>query len=150
MVAINFTSPQTEEYAPRCHQIIKDNHDWCCEVTGKLVEKPCLFDDIVEQVPAGSFDPRESFNKKAADLALAWIQGNQFCHTHTCLCPLVNLQRVADYDFSGLPCNDNSKNGLQAYQEGPTGPIFIIWGEKHKRLGTRLLILENTPALRLQ
>jgi hypothetical protein len=52
-----------------------------------------------------------------------------------------------DLDTSGLPCADNSriKAGRQ-HEEGPTGPLFIIWALRLKRLSIRMAILENTPA----
>ena len=51
-----------------------------------------------------------------------------------------------DLDFSGLPCPDNSRcNPRRLFEEGFSGPVYAVWAQKHRRLRTPLLILENVP-----
>lgn len=51
-----------------------------------------------------------------------------------------------DLDISGLPCTDNSqaKQGRK-FEEGETGPLFIIWALRLRRDRVPLSVLENTP-----
>ena len=51
-----------------------------------------------------------------------------------------------DFDYSGLPCQDNSTaNTQRKYFEGNNGSVYLVWAKKHRFLRTPLLILENTP-----
>ncbi|CAE7812675.1 unnamed protein product [Symbiodinium sp. CCMP2456] len=58
---------------------------------------------------------------------------------------------MVDYDFSGLPCTDNSrvKRGRQ-FSEGPTGPVFIVWALRLRVYGVLLAVLENVPDMDLE
>ncbi|CAJ1446413.1 unnamed protein product [Effrenium voratum] len=62
---------------------------------------------------------------------------------------LQSMQRQIDVDFSGLPCEDNSKaNHKRKFFEGRFNGCYLSWSKYHKTMGTPLLILENTPDIK--
>ena len=66
----------------------------------------------------------------------------QFCETHQTRCAIPHV----DFDMSGLPCTDNSRQKPgRLFEEGPTGPLFAIWAVRLRRYQIPLAILENTP-----
>ena len=52
-----------------------------------------------------------------------------------------------DVDIGGLPCVDYAMSGLLKREEGPTAQLFVVWARRHKRMKTKVAILENAPAL---
>ena len=130
----------TKEKHRPCHQVIFDHHNWCNKATDERNACPCLFEDILQLAP--EFDPADDFLRKTFFLFARPTYTTQACVTHKKMC----VVPYSDYDFSGLPCTDNSraKRGRQ-FEEGPTGPLFIIWALRVKRHRVKLAVLENTP-----
>ena len=125
-----------------CHGVIREHQAWCNEVTGCFHEPPCVFEDVLALVHPGSWNPRDNFQQKKAQIFGQQLDIFQPCCTHKRTCPVP----MVDYDFSGLPCTDNSrvKRGRQ-FTEGPTGPVFIVWALRLRVYGVLLAVLENVP-----
>ena len=97
----------------------------------------------------GSFDASDTFAQKTVKINTAHLQKIQHCFTHNDTCELFSEDKDSDVDFSGLPCPDNSRaNHNRQFEEGKTGPVYIVWAKKHKAKKTPLLILENPPVAR--
>ena len=144
ILVVTESLPLLQEINRQCHQHIRDHHRWCCQVTGCQHALPCIFRDIMELVPLNARGVDGSFlEKKHAIYSRPMVQ-KQPCFAHKdrtkCVVP------HTDYDFSGLPCTDNStaKHHRQ-YYEGPSGPIFATWALRLKRHDVKLAVLENTP-----
>ncbi|CAE7256581.1 unnamed protein product [Symbiodinium microadriaticum] len=70
-----------------------------------------------------------------------------WCVTRQRYCPLPEV----DFDMSGLPCTDNSRaKAGRCFEEGPTGPLFVIWAARLRRRQIPFAILENTPDMHLE
>ena len=107
---------------------------------GKL---PCIFSDILQQVPANVDVASGDFASKKQRINQCCLAPNQQCMTHNKAC---SLNVPVDIDMSGLPCPDNSRaNNKRKFEEGASGPIYITWAKHHRSNRTPLLILENVP-----
>ena len=125
-----------------CHQSIRDHHDWCNRVNGSAHPLPCMYTNVLFMLRPGSYDPAANFIANKFSIYRSILQQSQFCSTHHRHC----MYPHADYDFSGLPCTDNSKaKHHRQFYEGPTGPVFITWAIRLKRYGVKIGVLENTP-----
>ncbi|CAE8624308.1 unnamed protein product, partial [Polarella glacialis] len=117
-------------------------------VTGSRHELPCRHFDIMDLVPKGCYNEGDNFEKKKYDIFSSPLLLKPLCGTHGCNCP--GLASV-DMDVSGLPCVDNSRSKIgRLFQEGPSGPLFVVWALRLKRLGIKMGILENTPDIVIQ
>lgn len=135
-----------QELDAGCRQLIVDHHRWINAATGFELPPPCIHGNILEQVRSDCYDPNASFSEKLAQINASRLQKRRFCFTHNRFCALLTEDKLVDIDVSGLPCPDNSRaNWKRLYQEGPSGPIYIVWAKKHKLARTPLLILENVP-----
>ena len=104
---------------------------------------PHVHGDLTQQVPTGSL-PASSlpFSEQQRVLQHLPLQGVQWCYTHSAMC---STRQRADVDFSGLPCQDNSRaNCRRQFLEGRFGPLYGTWAKSHKAAKTPLVILENT------
>ncbi|CAE7810994.1 unnamed protein product [Symbiodinium necroappetens] len=104
---------------------------------------PHVHGDLTQQVPTGSL-PASSlpFSEQQRVLQDLPLQGVQWCYTHSAMC---STRQRADVDFSGLPCQENSRaNRLRQFFEGRFGPLYGTWAKSHKAAKTPLVILENT------
>lgn len=100
-----------------------------------------MFDDLLNLVQPSIDLKTGTFEEKRRRVGDTSLVRYHFCRTHNGLC---DSFVEADLELSGLPCPDNSKaNRKRMFQEGPTGPVYIAWAERHKRLKTPLLIIEN-------
>jgi hypothetical protein len=145
----------TEEIEPSCRQIAIDNHRWCNANSSHHKAQPCMFGDMMEQIPTGSFDEAGTFTQKYEQLKDTCLELRQKRHTHGEECIVSGPEATADVDMSGLPCTGSSKINTslasnEKYEEHKTNVIFMTWAKKHIFNGTPLLILENVTALRLQ
>lgn len=96
----------------------------------------------MHQVDLGC-DLTDSFEDNRAIIEQAHMHTHQYCFTHGEWCSLWDPVTI---DFSGLPCEDNSRaNRKRKFECGRFVPCYITWAKKHKALQTPLLILENTP-----
>ncbi|CAE8655044.1 unnamed protein product, partial [Polarella glacialis] len=136
------------ELSKKCHQVIADNFRWADDLNNARHDFPCLHEDVLDLVAPGTWRDQDSFQQKKTSIYSSLLIMRPPCNTHGVLCP--GLGSV-DLDTSGLPCTDNSriKAGRQ-HEEGPTGPLFIIWALRLKRLSIRMAILENTPDISMQ
>ena len=139
-----FCNLEAKELNPSCRQFIRDNHEWVNSWASRRKGPPHVFGDMLKQV---DFDPEaiagRTFREKNAAIQNAPFVEQQYCFTHGMDCSC--LVR-SDLDFSGLPCQDNSRaNFRRQFQEGRFNTCFMVWAKKHKALETPLLILENTP-----
>ena len=132
-----------QEIDAHCRQIIHDHHQWIRSWSDKPRPEPHSFRDIVAQVSPVCWRSEDTFLEKWLAMSPLALQSHQYCDQHGGLCPC--LQPV-DVDFSGLPCQHNSRaNRNRLFQDGPHSDIYIVWAKKHTALETPLLILENTP-----
>ena len=134
---------QSEELDPACRQLIIDHHRWIHSFLPSVGRLPCIFGDILDQVPCGQDTTSGSFGQKRRRLDQINLESQQFCRTHNMRC---SLQQTVHIDMSGLPCPDNSRaNPKRKFEQGPSGVIYITWAKFHKNQRTPLLILENVP-----
>ena len=135
----------------QCRQLIIDNHRWTNSVLGREASAPCMFGDMLLQIPddvRAGLDACSCFKERLNLIASRALRARQHCYSHNEKCPTMT---PVDLDFSGLPCPDNSRgNPRRLYEEGSSGPIYAVWAQKHRRLRTPLLILENVPDTRWQ
>ena len=54
----------SQEINKRCRQIIWDHVDWCDQVTGMSLSSPCVFGDLHDCLPVGTFDWNSTFAEK--------------------------------------------------------------------------------------
>ena len=112
-----------------CRQAILDNHRWMQEWADKRSTPPCIFGNILEQVPPGSFSESDEFSERAKKIQKAWLQQSQSCNTHNkaCCCTY-----PVDFDMSGLPCQDNSAANTKRkyFQQGKYGSVYLVWAKK--------------------
>lgn len=134
--------PRVEEINAGCRQLILDHLQWCYSVTGTC-HRPCIFGDLVECVPPGSFCDEDPFYKKLYDFNRADLMKSQHCFFCTQQCPLFGPSAESDMEVAGLPCTDQSAAGNRLYQEGPTAKVFLAHAKRHIEKETPLLILEN-------
>ena len=135
-----------QEINPQCWQPILDNQRWCNQLTGHNRPSPHIFPDVLHMLPeigwASGLPDMESQLLRAAGMPLNCCLPCNSCHMEgtRCLVPDVDL------DVAGLPCVDYSAAGKRKGSRGRSSPVFVAWAKRHKTLGTKLLILENTSA----
>ena len=141
--ADSFLVPWLQEMDAPCRQSIFDNHQWMQQWTDRKSTVPHVFGNILDQVPENCFSERKPFYKRRDEIQRAWLQRAQFCYSHNQLC---ECAVPVDFDFSGLPSQDNSTaNTQRQYFEGNNGSVYLVWAKKHRFLRTPLLVVENTP-----
>ena len=132
-----------QEIDSHCRQVIHDNHNWIDSWAGKFRPQPHLFGSVTSQVPQISWSPEDPFLVKLQRIRAQDLLRHQFCYAHGAIC---NSFEPVDVDFSGLPCQENSRaNSGRLFQDGRHSDIYVTWAKKHTVLQTPLLILENTP-----
>ena len=102
----------------------------------------------MEMVAVAPLPQTATFEQQRAHADTAVLQGMQFCHSHRTLCSLL---RPVDFDVSGLPCEDNSRaNTKRKFQHGRFAGCYAAWCKYHRDMQTPLLVLENTPEIRVK
>ncbi|CAE7276424.1 unnamed protein product, partial [Symbiodinium microadriaticum] len=133
-----------------CRQLICDHMRWCNDTLETYEAPHCVHGDVTAIVPTGSVPSGLSFQEMIRAVDKAPFKVKQFCYTHNRRCILFGPRAVtADYDISGLPCPDMSRIGLKKYEEGATAPVFACHAKMHVEHGTKMLIIENVPELRM-
>ena len=108
----------TKENNAACQQLIIDHHRWMGTFAGDS-PAPCIFHDVLDQVPKCCDLTQGSFSEKKRKISKVTLNSSQHCLTHNAEC---NLEAEVDIDFSGLPCPDYSKaNKKRKFEEGPSG-----------------------------
>ncbi|CAE6950181.1 unnamed protein product [Symbiodinium sp. CCMP2456] len=131
------------EIDAKCRQILNDHNMWTRSWLSEPHGAPCVFGDVLEQLPRGSIREVGTFFEKLDDVNRAHLQKVQYCFQHGQCCSAV---RTVDVDVSGLPCQDNSRANIKRkLQDGRFVPVYMVWAKKHRHLRTPLLIIENTP-----
>ena len=132
-----------EEIDPAARQVIHDHHRWLSSWSSKQRSEPHSFGSVLGWLQCGKFwDSSETFLQKWSKMSGIPLSNCQYCFTHGQECP--NMEEV-DVDFSGLPCQHNSRaNCNRLMQDGPTNDVYIAWSRRHRKTKTPLLILENT------
>ncbi|CAE7032787.1 unnamed protein product [Symbiodinium sp. CCMP2592] len=118
------------------------------ETVASKQANPCVFTDITDIVPKGSWNSEDPFEQKACDIDRAPFFLKARCVTHGRLCPLFAVN--SDLDVAGLPCVDYSKSGKGRREEGPTAPVFCCHAKLHVEKATPLLIIENVQELSME
>ena len=132
-----------QEIDAKCRQILNDHNRWTTSWQSEPHGAPCIFGDVLEQLPRGSIREVGTFFEKLDDVNRAHLQKVQYCFQHGQCCSAV---RAVDVDVSGLPCQDNSRANIKRkLQDGRFVPVYMVWAKKHRHLRTPLLIIENTP-----
>lgn len=126
-----------------CQQLIVEHHKWVNGSTPQPHPLPCVFGDVLACVPESVDFVTGTFSVKRRRLSNEQLKKEQYCVIHDRECP---LDTAVDFDFSGLPCPDNSKaNHKRRFEEGPTGTVFITYAKMHLDAKTPLLCIENVP-----
>ena len=126
----------------QCQQIISEHHRWTCAATHSDHDQPCIFDDVLG-LHLRCWGEEDSFSCKKAKIFSSASITSQDCQAHGTVCPFPHV----DFDHSGLPCVDNSRaRHHRKFEEGGSGPLFIVWALRLRRYGIKLAVLENTPA----
>ena len=132
---------------PRAQQVIFDHHKWTNQWIGVFKPAPHVFGNVCETVPEGSFDALASFDERKYQVNHAPMCTSQFCLTHGGHC---SLMKGVDLDMSGLPCEDNSRaNCKRHFLHGNFGSVYLLWAKHHRTMRTPVVLLENTPELRM-
>jgi hypothetical protein len=135
-------SMNAKEKNQNIHQIILDCERWCLQAgAASSIADSCLFSDVCDWIPSVTADT-DNFFEKAEKVKNCSLHPGAFCFKHGKVCQF----RVVGIDISGLPCVDMSRaNHNRKFFEGKTNIIYLVWAKKHIMMGTKLLILENTP-----
>ena len=134
---------EPEECEPKCHQLIRDHMLWCATVTQRRCRGYCLFNDVQDVIPAGTFDEEDTFIAKAQKIASAPLYCTQYCLQHQRMCPLFGPATEAHWETAGLPCPDQSRAGLRRFEQGPTAAVFCCHAKRHIEKQTPMILLEN-------
>ena len=143
---MQFSAEELDQY---CRQAIIDNSRWINQWLGRPFVLPHIHGNLGDQIQGFSgLQSLSTYAEVKAKVAQAHLQGCQYCYTHNGMC---STNRPVHIDFSGLPCEDNSRaNQKRAYFEGRYGKLYPIWARMHKTRRTPLVILENSPETRLR
>ncbi|CAE7028680.1 unnamed protein product [Symbiodinium natans] len=127
-----------------CRQLVIDHHKWM-EQSGIPTSRrlPCIFGDILDQLPASVDREAGDFAAKRRRVRAAGLLETQHCWVHNDAC---RLDVPVQIDVSGLPCPDNSRANLKRkFQEGGSGIVYATWAQRHIQKRTPLLLIENVP-----
>lgn len=144
-------SDLSKEMDNHCRQCIQDNHTWVNSWSPRQTCIPHIFGNILHQVDlppiatqsSAKNRPRHPFKVRKDAILKKPLKERQWCFSHGRNCKITD---DVDFDFSGLPCQDNSRaNFARLFFEGPNSNTYIVWAKKHLQLRTPVLLLENTP-----
>lgn len=128
-----------------------DQRRWINSWAPKTWLLPCVHGDFTLQVPSENLPSEGTFFDRVDAISSSPLVENQYCFTHGRDCPTRSQFAGSDLDFSGLPCEENSRaNTKRKFLSGRFANLYAIWGKRHKTMKTPLLILENTPETRQQ
>ena len=102
--------------------------------------------DMVPPSTSESLRQAECYSAKRRKIQQAPFVSRCPCENNCSITGLCEVPMV-DLDIGGLPCVDYALSGLRRQEEGPTAPLFVVWARRHKRQKTKVVILENAPAL---
>ena len=131
-----------KEINKHCRQVIVDHHRWLNTWSAKTFTVPHVHGDLVEHIPPEARPHRGTFRERVEQVNAAPLLDRQYCYTHRCYCTSL---KETDLEMSGLPCEENSRaNTRRRFFEGRFSNLYAIWAKRHRKLGTKLIILENT------
>ncbi len=136
-----------EELNRHCRKAILSNHEWIQTWAVHKFACPCVHGDLCQVVDQDQLpNEMESFHERATKIATIPLLSHQWCFAHNAYC---GATEPCDVEFSGLPCEENSRcNVNRKFMAGRFGTLYGIWAARHRRLQTRLIILENTEDTR--
>ena len=135
----------SKEISPHCRQVIFDQHRWLNSWSEKTWVKPCLFGDMTLQV-AHARPFKGTCLERFKAMEEVELAPSQWCYSHGQECPINTWRTCSDIDMSGLPCEENSRaNVNRRFLDGRFSDLYALWAQRHRRLRTPLVILENTP-----
>ena len=137
-------SNTVQENNPKTHQILVDNHSWCCQTSGAIHDMPHLFTDILDLNSPDVFKQTDDYENKRRKILGSRITTHAPCAMHSgnlggCEIP------GADFGVSGLPCTDMSMAGKRRFRHGPTNAVFMTHGKYTEAHKIPIFIIECTP-----
>jgi hypothetical protein len=136
-----------------CRQCIQDNHAWVNSWSPRQTCIPHIFGNILHQVdlPAIATQssaknrPRHPFKVRKDAILKKPLKQRQWCFSHGRNCKITD---DVDFDFSGLPCQDNSRaNFTRLFFEGPNSNTYIVWAKNTFSYVHRSFFLKTLPLL---
>ena len=79
---------QPKEWDPYCRQMIFDHSVWIKQTSGLSCKTPCLFGNLEDCIPHGTYRPSDDFQTKFRKVDASNMYSTQYCYTHGCQCPL--------------------------------------------------------------
>ena len=135
-----------EETDESCRQLIVDHFAWVRRATGAACRSPCMFGDLGDCVPRGTYSSDDSFLQKLEKVDAARFFKRQYCYTHNAFCDLFGPSAQADLEVAGLPCWDMSLSGKRLQEKGRTAGVFLCHAKRQVEKQTPLILIENTKA----
>lgn len=133
---------QSKEINGHCRQVIVDHHRWLNTWSTKTFTVPHIHGDLREHIPPEALPQTGTFRDRVEQVNAAPLLDKQYCYTHRCYCSSL---KETDLEMSGLPCEENSRaNTRRRFFEGRFSNLYAIWSRRQRKLGTKLIILENT------
>lgn len=123
--------------------MIDEALDWVEDVAGHNPKGTCLFGDITDLVPNGTYRDHATYSEKLWGLHGCTLASRCHCLRHGRVC---ESNPKADFDCSGLPCTDASTAGLKRKRAGSTNSVCLTHGRYVTQNKTPLILLECTPA----
>ena len=136
----------SQEWNAPCNQLIVDNFQWYKQCTGTACHAPCIFGNLEDCIPKGTYHQKDPFWWKFYKVDSAVLYKTQHCNTHNRECLLFpqHSGEKSDIETAGLPCWDMSLAGKRLQENGRTVGTFLCHAKRHIELMTPNIILENT------
>ena len=83
---------------------------------------------------------------KLYDVNRADLMSHDWCFACNKYCPLFGESVDAQLEVAGLPCADQSKQGSQQFEHGPTAIVYLAHGKRMVEKRTPLVVIENVQA----
>ena len=122
-----------------------DQHRWVNSWAQHTWITPHVHGDLCQSINSGILPQEGDFKHRNSQISELPLSRTQYCFTHGEHCRIDAAEHAGEINFSGLPCEENSKaNVNRKFLNGRFANLYSCWGRRHKVLRTPLLILENT------
>jgi hypothetical protein len=107
---------------------------------------PHVHGNLLQSVNDGDLPSEGDFKSRFDKISKLPLSKTMHCFTHGTECRVDTPDHAGEVNFSGLPCEENSRcNAQRQFLNGRFANLYGCWARRHKVLRTPLLILENTP-----
>jgi hypothetical protein len=136
----------SKEIDGHCQQAIVDQHRWLKTFAGHCWVMPHVHGNLLQSVNDGDLPSEGDFKSRFDKISKLPLSKTMHCFTHGTECRVDTPDHAGEVNFSGLPCEENSRcNAQRQFLNGRFANLYGCWARRHKVLRTPLLILENTP-----